>query len=96
MEKTEMFIMSGNYFTTKYALMLTTNVKKLDSSCYVIYEDVQVSLKSEYDVSQLSDIIPGKRLKITCFNLDYQQALSDLNAVRKLIEHDFTTAIEPD
>ena len=94
MEKTEMYIMSGNYFTERYAYMLANTVSKLSSSCHATYEGKEVSLKSNYEITQISDVIPGKRVKITCINSEYQQALSDLNMVRKLIEHDFTTTVE--
>lgn len=89
-----MHIMSGNYFTNKYVLMLTNSVRNLNSSCYITYNDEQVSLKSNYDVAKFNEITPGKKIKITCFNLEHAQALDDLNTVRKLIEHDFTTAVE--
>ncbi len=94
MERTEMYIMSGNYFTERYAYMLATTINQLSSLCYATYNNKEVSLKSNYEISHLSEVIPGKRIKITCINSEYQQALNDLNTVRKLIEHDFTTAIE--
>lgn len=94
MEKSGMNVISGNYFTDRYVFMLTNTIKRLSSSCYMTYNDEQVSLKSNYDVGQFNEIVPGKRIKITCFNPEYSQALYDLNKVRELIEHDFTATIE--
>lgn len=91
-----MYVISGNYFTNRYVLMLSNTVNKLKSSCYITYNDSQASLKSNSELISFYDVIPGKKVKISCFHSEYQQALKDLDMVRKLIEHDFTTAVESD
>lgn len=96
MEKSEMYIISGNYFTARYISMITTELQKSESSCYINYDGNPVSLKSTAELSQLCEIVPGKKVKISCYHSDYRTAYNDLEKVRKLIEHDFTAAIESD
>ena len=94
MEKSEMYVTSGNYFTLKFAMMLSATIKKIESDCYIEFEGISASLKNAIELSKLCEIIPCKKVKISCFNNEYKNALRDLNKVRKLIEHDFTKTIE--
>lgn len=61
MEKSEMYIISGNYFTARYISMITTELQKSESSCYINYDGNPVSLKSTAELSQLCEIVPGKK-----------------------------------
>lgn len=94
MKKSEMYVISGNYFTTRYTLMLSTSIQKLESDCYINYNGNHVSLKSAVELSCLCEIVPGKKLQISCSHNNYKEAYNDLGKVRKLIEHDYTATIE--
>ena len=94
MGKSEMYIISGNYFTLKFVMALSATIKKIKSDCYIEFEGISASLKNVIELLKLCEIIPVKKVKISCFNDEYKNALRDLNEVRKLIEHDFTRTIE--
>ena len=94
MSTTNMSIISGNYFTINYIVFLSRVVQKIESDCYIYYEDKSASLKDAMALLNFCDVIPGKKVKISCFNDKHNYALKDLNRVRKLIEHDFERTIE--
>lgn len=94
MNKSETYIISGNYFIIKYVEMLSSFAKSIESNCFIEYDNKSVSLKSAIELSELSEITPGRKLKLLCFNDNSKKALDDLKKIRRLIEYDYTTAIE--
>lgn len=95
MESTQMYVISENYFTLSFSMSLSKTISSnIESDCYIEFEGISASLKDAVELLKVCEIIPGKKVKISCFNNDYKSALRDINKVRKLIECDFTGTVK--